>query len=109
MKDLSANTLYAWLGIAAILIGGVVSFANLFKTSDLHEGRIAALEANEKTRALEQAARDEAQRKRDDELKEKLTQRDSELQTALGKISESLNFANWRIGAITDQLKEKKR
>lgn len=102
------NKASAWIGIAVLAISTVITFTQLFgRVENLEKWKTELETANEKREAAqkkrdealenEQKTRDEEQRKRDEALKE-----------SLGKISDSVNFANWNIGAINKQL-EKKR
>jgi len=86
VRDLDANKALAWLSIVVIAITSVVTFSKLFSAVESHETRLAKIEKTNEEREEKQKVRDEA------------------LQTTLGKIDKSLDFANWRIGGITDQL-----
>lgn len=95
MKDFDSNKALAWLSIIIIAVSSVVTFSKLFSTVESHEGRLLKIEEKDDKRIIEQKVRDDAQRDRDDTLRDKL-----------GKIQESVNFMNWRMDSVTKQLEK---
>ena len=84
MKDLDANKALAWISIVVIAVSSVVTFSKLFTTVESHEARLGTMEKKHEAR--------------EEILDEKLQ-----------KIQSAIDFSNWRMDTVVEQLKEKKR